>query len=142
MLAEATTIMSKKPFKFAALLGAVFLLTGCQTGGGKETKPDAGYYQTGTASWYGAKYHGRPTASGELFDKNAMTAAHRELAFNTWVEVNNLNNGRRVTVKINDRGPFVDEKTRIIDLSEKAADELGMKIAGLAEVSLEIVAGP
>lgn len=144
MLAETSAIMSKKPFKIVALLGAALILTGCQTGGSSDndSQPTSGYYQAGTASWYGAEYHGRPTASGELFDKNAMTAAHRELAFNTWVQVNNLNNGRRVTVRINDRGPFADQEKRIIDLSERAADELGMKNAGLAEVTLDIVAGP
>lgn len=69
-----------------------------------------------------------------------MTAAHKELPFQTWVEVTNLENGRQVTVRINDRGPFV--AGRIIDLSEKAADELGMKNAGLAQVSLKIVGAP
>ncbi|MDD3145881.1 MAG: septal ring lytic transglycosylase RlpA family protein [Candidatus Riflebacteria bacterium] len=135
--------MTNKPFKIAALIGVALMLTGCQTGGqDNPVQPTAGYYQTGTASWYGAEYQGRPTASGEPFDKNALTAAHRELAFNTWVEVNNLGNGRRVTVRINDRGPFTDPENRIIDLSERAADELGMKTAGLAQVALDIVAGP
>lgn len=111
-------------------------------GGSKDsgTQPTSGYYQTGTASWYGSEYHGRPTASGERFDKNALTAAHRDLAFDTWVEVTNLSNGRRVTVRINDRGPTI--MSRIIDLSERAADEIGMKLAGLATVTLEIVGAP
>lgn len=134
--------MKRKVLHLFVLLGMAITLTGCQTGGGKETsQPAAGYYQTGTASWYGAEYHGRPTASGELFDRNALTAAHRDLAFDTWVEVNNLGNGRRVTVRINDRGP-ASSTGRIIDLSERAADDLGMKIAGLAQVTLNIVAGP
>ena len=140
--AENSAIMSRKPFKLAVLIGMALFLTGCQTGGSSNTgtDPGLGYYQKGTASWYGAEYQGRPTASGELFDRNALTAAHRELAFDTWVEVTNLGNGRQVTVRINDRGPTKTE--RIIDLSEKAADELGMKTAGLAEVTLEIVGAP
>lgn len=122
------------------LLMTVFL-GGCSSSSGDDgVSPPAGAFQTGIASWYGSEYHGRPTASGEIFDRNAMTAAHRELAFQTWVEVTNLENGRKVTVKINDRGPFVEG--RIIDLSERAADELGMKIAGLAQVSLQIVSAP
>ncbi len=134
--------MNRKIIVFAALLLVSIMSAGCQLGGNGETsdQPLSGYYQTGTASWYGAEYHGRDTASGEKFDKNALTAAHRELAFGTWVEVTNLGNGRRVTVRINDREPFVEG--RIIDLSERAADEIGMKIAGLAEVALTIVAGP
>lgn len=120
-------------------------LTGCMGNNTQEndlsvTPTIDGAFQTGTASWYGAEYHGRPTASGELFDRNAMTAAHKELPFQTWVEVTNLENGRKVTVRINDRGPFVEG--RIIDLSEKAAEELGMKLAGIAEVSLKIVNEP
>ncbi|GAB4279123.1 MAG: hypothetical protein Kow0029_22860 [Candidatus Rifleibacteriota bacterium] len=129
---------------FFILLLIPFFMVGCIENGSKSDNssvyPTTGVYQTGIASWYGAEYHGRPTASGEIFDRNALTAAHKELAFNTWVEVTNLENGRRVTVKINDRGPFVEG--RIIDLSERAADELGMKIAGLALVSLKIVNGP
>ena len=134
--------MNSKSIALAALFGISAILSGCQLGGNKETsdQPPYGYYQRGIASWYGAEYHGRTTASGEKFDKNALTAAHLELAFGTWVEVTNLGNGRRVTVRINDRGPYVEN--RIIDLSERAADEIGMKTAGLAEVTLEVVAGP
>jgi len=98
---------------------------------------DSSVYETGLASWYGDPYNGLPTASGELFDKTALTAAHKSLAFGTLVAVTNLENGRVVTVKINDRGPFID--SRIMDVSEKAADDLGMKAAGFAQVSLKIV---
>lgn len=134
--------MNGKLLKLAVILGFSVFLTGCQMGGSKDsgTQPTSGYYQTGTASWYGSEYHGRPTASGERFDKNALTAAHRDLAFDTWVEVTNLSNGYRVTVRINDRGPTI--MSRIIDLSERAADEIGMKLAGLATVTLEIVGAP
>src|ERR1044071_4908752 len=74
-----------------------------------------GYYERGIASWYGDPFHGRPTSSGEMYDMNEMTAAHRSLPLPTWVEVTNLDNGKRVVVKVNDRGPFVGK--RLIDLS-------------------------
>ena len=93
--------------------------------------------QTGIASWYGKKFHGRTTANGEIYDMNGMTAAHKTLPFNTRVRVVNLDNGRVVVVRINDRGPFV--KGRIIDLSRKAAGKVGMLNAGLANVRLEIL---
>lgn len=92
----------------------------------------------GLASWYGGKFHGRLTSSGEVFDTNDMTAAHRQLPFGTMVRVTNLDNGRTAIVKINDRGPFVEG--RIIDLSRAAAEALDMLSSGVARVSLEIVA--
>jgi rare lipoprotein A len=88
--------------------------------------------QHGLATWYG---RGRGTASGERFDRRAMTAAHRSLPFNTRVRVTNKRNGRSVIVRINDRGPFV--RDRIIDVSEAAAEVLGMKRAGVVPVKLE-----
>lgn len=94
----------------------------------------AGYRERGVASWYGRDFHGRPTSSGEVYDMNRMTAAHKTLPLPTWVEVTNLVNGRRVIVKVNDRGPFIDG--RIIDLSRQAADELGMLEAGTARVQV------
>jgi rare lipoprotein A len=92
----------------------------------------------GFASWYGGKFHGRLTSSGEVFDTNEMTAAHRTLPFGTMVKVTNLDNGKSALVKINDRGPFVEG--RIIDLSRAAAEEIDMLGQGVARVSLEIVA--
>jgi len=92
----------------------------------------------GLASWYGGKFHGRLTSSGEVFDTNTMTAAHKVLPFGALVKVTNLDNGLSAVVKINDRGPFVEG--RIIDLSRAAADEIGMLGQGVAPVSLEIVA--
>ncbi len=92
----------------------------------------------GYASWYGGKFHGRLTSSGEVFDTNDMTAAHRSLPFGTMVKVTNLDNGKSAVVKINDRGPFVEG--RIIDLSRAAAEEIDMLGQGVARVSLEIVA--
>lgn len=96
---------------------------------------------TGKASWYGGRFHGRKTASGERFDKKAMTAAHRKLPFGTRVRVTNLESGATVDVRINDRGPF-GRKERIIDLSEAAAAALGMKRAGVVRVTLEILSVP
>jgi len=95
--------------------------------------------QYGYASWYGGKFHGRRTASGETYDMFAMTAAHRTLPFSTIVRVTNLENGRSVVVRINDRGPFTDKKKRIIDLSLGAAKQLHMLETGIVKVRLEIL---
>ena len=91
-------------------------------------------YQRGGASWYGPGFHGRRTASGERYDMNAMTAAHRTLPFGTWVRVHSLVNGRDVDVRINDRGPF--SRNRVIDVSRAAARELDMLGLGFKEVVL------
>jgi rare lipoprotein A len=99
--------------------------------------PCAAQELQGRASWYGGKFHGRLTSSGEVFDTNEMTAAHKTLPFGTVVKVTNQDNGRTAVVKINDRGPFVEG--RIIDLSRAAAVELGMADQGVANVSIEIV---
>ena len=92
---------------------------------------------TGIASWYGKNFHGRKTANGEVYNMNAMTAAHKELPFNTRVRVVNLRNGKSVVVRINDRGPYI--KGRIIDLSRRAAGKLGMFFSGTAKVRVEIL---
>ncbi len=97
-----------------------------------------GYVEVGYASWYGPKFHGRPTASGEPYNMYAFTAAHKLLPLGTYVLVTNLENGRRVVVRINDRGPFV--KDRIIDLSYAAAKALGMVQKGVARVRLVALA--
>ncbi|MFH0925750.1 MAG: septal ring lytic transglycosylase RlpA family protein [bacterium] len=97
--------------------------------------PAQGFLQTGIASWYGKYFHGRTTASGEVYNMNAMTAAHKTLPMDVYVRVTNLNNGRSDIVKINDRGPFV--KDRIIDLSYLAAQKLGMVESGTALVRIE-----
>lgn len=94
----------------------------------------------GIASFYGSRFHGRATASGELFDKEALTAAHRTLPFGTLVRVKNLKNGRSLVVRINDRGPFLPG--RIIDLSAGAARALGFLGAGKTRVKLELVQRP
>jgi peptidoglycan lytic transglycosylase len=96
----------------------------------------AGYEQTGRISYYAEKFHGRKTASGARFDKNAMTAAHRSLPFGTTVEVTNLANGKSVMVQVNDRGPYSND--RILDVSPAAARQLGMMGAGTAEAKVVV----
>ncbi len=91
----------------------------------------------GLASWYGGKFHGQRTSSGEVFDTNLLTAAHRTFPFGTLVKVTNLLNEKSVIVRINDRGPFVPD--RIIDLSKAAADAIGLTPMGVARVRLEVV---
>ncbi len=94
-----------------------------------------GYEEEGLASWYGEDFHGRRTSSGEVYDMNSLTAAHKTLPLHTWVRVCNLDNRREVVVRVNDRGPFVDG--RIIDLSLAGARELGMEGCGLAPVRVQ-----
>lgn len=104
---------------------------------GKHYYPIAsskGYVEKGIASWYGSKFHGRKTSNGEIYDMYAMTAAHKTLPMNTWVKVENLNNGRQITVRINDRGPFVTG--RIIDLTYTGAGLLGIVGPGTARVKV------
>lgn len=100
---------------------------------GKEASRQ--YSEVGTASYYADKFHGRRTASGEIFDKNGYTAAHKTLALGSYALITNLRNGRKVIVRINDRGPF--SKSRIIDLSKGAAKEIGMVSTGTARVRVE-----
>ena len=91
--------------------------------------------EIGIASWYGPGYHGRLTANGEVYDMEALTAAHQILPFNTLVRVTNLKNQRTVIVRINDRGPFI--KDRIIDLSKSAARHLDLLEDGITKVTVE-----
>lgn len=100
-------------------------------------KSAAGFSQRGIASWYGRKFHGRRTSSGEPFDMYAMTAAHTQLPLPTYVQVRHLGNGRQVVVKVNDRGPFHGD--RIIDLSWAAAVKLGMEKQGAAMVEITAI---
>jgi rare lipoprotein A len=99
-----------------------------------------GTKEKGEASWYGEPYNGRRAASGEIFDMEQLTAAHRTLPFQTWVEVTNLDNGKHVDVRIIDRGPFVDG--RIIDLSRGAAREIDLLRTGVAKVELRVIEAP
>ncbi|MFO1434573.1 MAG: septal ring lytic transglycosylase RlpA family protein [Candidatus Competibacteraceae bacterium] len=109
----------------------------------KSTAPKAGgtgsgtktYKEVGEASWYGPGFHGEETASGETFDQNKLTAAHRRLPLGTKAEVTNLENGKKVEVEINDRGPYAGG--RDMDLSRMAAQKLGMKEDGTAKVKIE-----
>lgn len=96
---------------------------------------DPNYSETGMASWYGPKFHNKTTANGEIFDRHLMTAAHRTLPMPSIVKVTNLNNKKVIWVRVNDRGPFA--KDRIIDLSERAAHELGFRKQGTARVRVE-----
>ena len=103
----------------------------------REEIRSSDFYQTGAASWYGDDFHGKLTADGEIYDMNKLTAAHQTLPFHTLLEVENLENGQKVLVRINDRGPFLKE--RIIDLSRQAAQRLGMVGKGTAPVTLRLV---
>jgi rare lipoprotein A len=103
-------------------------------GGPRPAAPD----QVGLATWYGS---GKRTANGERFDPRGMTAAHRRLPFGTWVEVRRRDTGRSVRVRINDRGPFGDDR-RVIDLARGAAEQLGIVADGVVEVEVYVVSGP
>ncbi len=137
----------------AVLAGALFL-SACAGGGVRPTsggfkvgnpyqingtwyypREDPAYNETGIASWYGAQFHGRTTANGERFDMNLMSAAHPTLPMPSHVRVTNLNNGRSLIVRVNDRGPFA--RGRIIDLSRAAARELGFERDGTAPVRVQ-----
>jgi rare lipoprotein A len=124
-----TGIQSWRAGVAAAVTGAVLLFAGAATA--------SGYDKVGKASWYGKRYHGRTTASGERFDMNALTAAHRRLPFGTLVRVTNLSNRRSLVVRINDRGPYA--RGRIIDLSRRAASLLGFRNMGVARVRVQAV---
>lgn len=99
-----------------------------------EEPSEPTFSQQGRASWYGNRHHGKKTASGEPFNQHALTAAHRTLPFGTRIKVTNVSNQRSVVVRVNDRGPF--SKNRVLDVSRKAAEELGMINSGTATISL------
>lgn len=139
MVQARQSVLARQSFRrptTAALLATILLLglAACSTvhrGGGIER---------GVASWYGPGFHGKRTANGEVYDQEELTAAHRQLPFGTRVRVVNLDNGRSVEVRINDRGPFAHR--RIIDLSRAAADAIDMIGPGTALVRLEILYQP
>ena len=141
-----------------ALLGALVALAGCSSTRHDAGAPGAGprfkigqpyqvdgkwyypkfqnaYEATGIASWYGASYDGHETANGEIYDVEALTAAHPTLPLPSLVQVTNLENGRSLVLRVNDRGPFL--KDRLIDLSQAAAHELGFENQGLARVHVQ-----
>lgn len=121
----------------AAWSALVFVLAACGSTKTSEKPARPGWKQRGLASWYGEPFHGRATASGEIFDMNQISAAHKTLPLGTRVRVENLENGRRIEVRINDRGPF--RRGRVIDLSYAAAQELDMVRAGVVPVRLVVV---
>ena len=124
--------MRSSTMGFAAAFGLAGSLA---LAGAALASPD--YQAVGAASWYGEPFHGRKTASGERFDMNMATAAHRTLPFGSIVEVTNLDNDKTVKVRINDRGPF--HGSRLIDLSREAADQLGFRHKGMAKVRVRVV---
>ena len=110
-------------------------------GGTSVTPAGATPLQVGLATWYGDAFAGKKTASGEKFDPHGMTAAHRTLKIGTWVEVRRPDTGRSIRVRINDRGPFGDDR-KVIDLARHAAEELDMLHDGVMRVELRVVNGP
>ncbi len=161
------TIFLRRPISLAVLLAGILALNACAetqflistakrldqgapAGGYKIGSPykvggvwyypkvDYGYDETGIASWYGPQFHARRTANGEIFDMNAISAAHKTLPLPSFVTVTNLENGRRLNVRVNDRGPYVHG--RIIDLSRRAAQLLGFRGKGTARVRVRIMA--
>jgi rare lipoprotein A len=116
---------------------AVVLLGACSWTPKGQAEFDVGIRDRGIASWYGGQFHGRQAANGELFDMEALTAAHRTMPLGSVVRVVNLSNGKHLHVRITDRGPYVNG--RILDLSRAAAMQLGMERGGLAHVQVEIV---
>lgn len=128
---------------FALLLALAFFNDCTQHKTAKTTRKKKDDYALtdqifiGRSSWYGKRFNGRKTASGERFDMNALTAAHKTLPMGTFLRVKNLNNDRTVIVKVNDRGPFV--RGRMLDLSYGAAEKLGFTANGIAEVEARVV---
>ncbi len=121
-----------------ALIALALFFTACGRKRARIAKPPRiGKTESGIASWYGPPYHGRRSANGEVYDMEKLTAAHRTFAFDTWVRVRNLDNGKEIDVRITDRGPFV--RGRIIDLSKAAARNIDMIGSGIAKVKLKVI---
>lgn len=127
--------MRKKAFNYSRFCLFLLLFSAASAIGQTKTQPD-----TGIASYYADKFHGRKTASGEVFHQDSLTAAHKSLPFGTLVRVTNLRNNQSVIVKVNDRG--MKGKNRVIDLSKAAARELNMVGAGLVKVKVEVLEKP
>jgi rare lipoprotein A len=122
----------RRPPGALALIALAFTLSGCAA---SLPQPSVVVEKTGVASYYGRGLAGHPTASGERYDPHALTAAHRSLPFGTQLRVTNLDNGRTVVVRVNDRGPHRHD--RILDVSYRAAQRLGFADAGLAHVRID-----
>lgn len=105
-----------------------------------EASPSEPAYTEGVASWYGDDFHGKPTANGEVYDMNGLTAAHKDLPIGTWVRVTNIRTKRTVVLRINDRGPWIPG--RMLDVSKAAARSLGFMGSGLATVRMEVTEDP
>lgn len=133
-------LITRRPAMLALPLLLLLFLTSCASisRGPRAWEDSSG--EVGLASWYGHPHHGRRTSSGEVYNMYQLTAAHREIPLGSWVEVINLNNGRSLTVRINDRGPFVDG--RIIDLSYASARLLGVTGPGVAPVRVRLAHAP
>ena len=135
--ADASAHSGWRPIPIALALCTGLLVAACARPPAVAPRPVVlGMAETGLASWYGPDFHGRRTSSGEVFDMYQLTAAHRELPLGTWVVVTNLDNGRAVEVRVNDRGPFVPE--RIVDVSYAAAGLLDMRGPGVVPVRLVV----
>lgn len=129
--------MNRRTARFGAAVLLCMILSACALHRPPPIETMPGSREEGLASWYGKKFHGRRTASGEVYDMNAMTAAHRTLPFGTAVRVENRDNGRSADVVVNDRGPFV--KGRVIDLSYAAARAVGLVGSGVARVRVTVL---
>jgi rare lipoprotein A len=137
----------RNPIRWTLLLTPI-LLMGCATTGGRHATPEEpatvapesrnSKPEVGVASYYAHRFHGRRTASGDAYDENELTAAHRFLPFGTRIRVTNLANERSIVVTVTDRGPV--SRRRLIDLSRRAARELGFLRAGITRVALEVLA--
>lgn len=127
----------KPVFKYGVIAAALVATEACAGNPPPMAAVDAGWEDVGEASWYGPGFHGNRTASGEVYDMEAMTAAHKRLPFGARVRVLNMDNGREIEVRINDRGPFA--RGRIIDLSRAAAREIGMLGSGTARVRISVL---
>lgn len=141
---QSPTVSTPKPYSGPPARGSTSGLRGTEKpyqirGVWYYPKADPDYDERGVGSWYGEQFHNRRTANGEIFDMDVPSAAHKTLPLPSIVEVTNLDNGRKLRVRVNDRGPFVDG--RIIDLSKAAADQLGYGRAGVARVRVRYV-GP
>lgn len=134
VLSMVRTILKRA---LALAVGALVIASLAACGTRPPVRKTLPYKVVGLASYYGATFHGRRTASGERFNMHAMTAAHRNFKFGTRVKVTNLKNKRSVTVRINDRGPFA--RGRIIDLSYAAAKKIGMIGDGVVRVKIKVV---
>ncbi|MDH3473904.1 MAG: septal ring lytic transglycosylase RlpA family protein [Rhodospirillales bacterium] len=134
--------MRARTFAFAAMTAVLLLSLPLRAESEGLRFVKAGYdgaefEQIGIGSWYGPGFHGRQTASGEIFDQTKLTAAHPTLPLHSWIKVTNLTNKRSVLLLVNDRGPYVDG--RIVDVSRRAAQLLGIVKRGLAKVRVEVI---